>query len=163
MLDIQLDLAVHRLQADPKHKPVRQKITFNMERYQAIDKNVEKLLKANVIGEVKYTEWVANVILVKNNSGKCRMSVDFTDLNKTCPKDHYPVPDLDFMVYAIVKHALLNFMDAFLGYNEFLMHENDQPSKTFIINKGLYCYKVMPFELKNVGTTYQRLFARPFS
>ena len=85
------------------------------------------------------------------------MCVDFTDLNKACPNDSYPLPRVDVLVDSTAKHQLLSFMDAFSGYNQIQMHEDDQEKTSFITNQGLFYYKVMPFGLKNAGVTYQRL------
>ena len=83
--------------------------------------------------------------------------MDFTDLNKACPKDNYPLPRVDILVDSTAKHQLLSFMDAFSGYNQIRMHEDDQEKTSFITSQGLFYYKVMPFGLKNAGATYQRL------
>ena len=90
------------------------------------------------------------------------MCVDFTDLNKACPKDSYPLPRIDQLMDSIVGHQLLSFMDAFLGYNRILMDEADQEKTSFITSQGLFCYKVMPFGLKNAGASYQRLVNHMF-
>ena len=80
--------------------------------------------------------------------------MDFTDLNKACPKDSFPLPRIDQLVDSTAGHKLPTFMDAFLGYNQIKMDEEDQEKTTFIISQGLYCYKVMPFGLKNAGAIY---------
>ena len=91
------------------------------------------------------------------------MCVDFTDLNRACPKDSFPLPRIDQLVDSTTGHKLLTFMDAFSGYNQIRMAEEDQEKTSFITSQGLYCYKVMPFGLKNAGATYQRLVNRMFS
>ena len=91
------------------------------------------------------------------------MCVDFTDLNKACPKDSYPLPRVDVLVDSTTKHQLLSFMDVFSGYNQIRMHENDREKTSFVTSQGLFCYRVMPFSLKNVGVTYQRLMNRMFA
>ena len=91
------------------------------------------------------------------------MYVDFTDLNKSCPKDSFPLPRIDQLMDSIAGHKLLMFMDAFSGYNQIRMAEEDQKKTSFIISQGLYCYKVMPFGLKNARATYQRLVNKMFS
>ena len=78
---------------------------------------MEKLLEVGLIREVFYPRWLANVMMVKKNNGKWRMCVNFTDLNKACPKDSFPLPRIDQPVDSIVRHKLLSFMDAFSGYN----------------------------------------------
>ena len=91
------------------------------------------------------------------------MCVDFTDLNRTCPKDSYPLPRIDTLVDSTARHQLLSFIDAFSGYNQIKMNENDQERTSFVTSQGLFCYKVMPFGLKNAGTTYQRLMNKMFT
>ena len=110
-----------------------------------------------------YPDWLVNVILVKKANGKWRMCVDFTNLNKACPKDSFPLPMIDQLVDSIAGHKLLTFMDAFSGYNQIKMAEEDQEKTAFITSQELYCYKVMPFELKNAGATYQRLVNKMFN
>ena len=90
------------------------------------------------------------------------MCVDFTNLNKTCPKDSYLLPRIDQLVDSTTSHKLLNFMNAFSGYNQIKMDEADQEKTSFITSQGLFCYKVMPFGLKNAGSTYQRLVNHMF-
>ncbi|XP_024046441.1 uncharacterized protein LOC112100831 [Citrus clementina] len=98
----------------------------------------------------------------EKTNGKWRMCVDFTDLNKVCPKDSFPLPKIDQLVDSTAGHGLLSFMDAFSGYNQIPMYEQDEESTAFITNHGLFCYRVMPFGLKNAGATYQRLVNKVF-
>ena len=79
------------------------------------------------------------------------MCIDFTDLNQACPKDSFPLPRIDQLVDSTAGHKLLTFMDAFSGYNQILMAEEDQEKTAFVTSQGLYCYRVMPFGLKNAG------------
>ena len=73
------------------------------------------------------------------------MCIDFTDLNKPCRKDSFPFPHIDILVDATTGHELLSFIDAFSSYNQILMHPNDQEKIAFITERGIFCYKVMPF------------------
>ena len=98
---------------------------FTPERDQAITEEVRKLQEVSFIKEVYYLDWLANVVMVKKASGKWRMCMDFTDLNKACPKDSYPLPHVDVLVDSTARHQLLSFMDAFSGYNQIRMHEDD--------------------------------------
>jgi hypothetical protein len=86
---------------------------------------VERLLKANFIQEVHYSDWLANVVLVKKSNSKWRMCVDFINLKKACPKDSFPLPWIDMLVDSTARHELLSFMDAFSGYNQIRMHPAD--------------------------------------
>ncbi|KAK0574362.1 hypothetical protein LWI29_022506 [Acer saccharum] len=91
------------------------------------------------------------------------MCVDFTDLNKACPKDSFPLPRIDQLVDATVGHETLSFMDAYSGYNQIKMHKPDEEKAAFTTDQGLYCYTVMPFGLKNTGATYQCLVNKMFA
>ena len=101
--------------------------------------------------------------MVKKASEKWRICVDFTDLNKACPKDSYPLPRVDVLVNSTARHQLLSFMDTFSSYNQIRMHEDDQEKTSFVTSQGLFCYRVMPFGLKKAGATYQRLMNRMFA
>jgi hypothetical protein len=90
------------------------------------------------------------------------MCVDFTYLNKACLKESFPLPRIDQLVDSTAGHKLLTFIDAFSGYNQIVMDEADQEKTSFVTSRGLFCYKVMPFGLKNAGATYQRLMNRMF-
>ena len=153
----------HSLGIHPDYKPVRQKKrSFAPDRQRAIAVEVSKLLQAGFIREVKYTDWLANVVMVPKPNGKWRMCIDFSDLNKACPKDNFPLPRIDQLVDSTAGHELLSFMDAFSGYNQIRMREIDEERTSFITDQGIYCYKVMPFGLKNAGATYQRLVNKMF-
>ena len=101
--------------------------------------------------------------MLKKSNGKWRMYVDFTDLNKACPKDSFPLLRINQLVDSTAGHKLLSFMDAFSRYNQILMDEDDQEKTSFVTSQALYCYKVMPFGLKNARATYQRLVNHMFS
>ena len=120
-------------------------------------------MSVGFIQEVYYPDWLVNVVLVKKANGKWRMCVDFTSLNKACPKDSFPLPRINQLVDSIAGHKLLTFMDAFSGYNQIKMAKEDQEKTFFITSRGLYCYKVMPFILKNAGAIYQRLMNKMFN
>ncbi|KAL5547014.1 hypothetical protein UlMin_006701 [Ulmus minor] len=155
---------VHRLQVDLEHPPVRQKRRkFAPQRNHIINEEIQKLIDIGSVREVQYPDWLANVVVVQKKNGKWRVCIDFTDLNKACPKDSFPLPHIDMMVDATAGHELLSFMDAFSGYNQILMHPEDQEKTSFVTERGIFCYKVMPFGLKNAGATYQRLVNKMFS
>lgn len=88
--------------------------------------------------------------------------MDFTDLNKACPKDNFPLPKIDHMIDATAGHDRMSFLDAYRGYHQIPMSGPDQEKTAFITPRGIYCYKVTPFGLKNAGATYQRLVTKMF-
>ena len=100
--------------------------------------------------------------MVKKPSGKWRMCVDYTDLNRACLKDCFPLPRIDQLVDSTAGHATLSFMDAFSGYNQIHIDPKDQVHTSFVTHFGTYCYTIMPFGLKNAGATFQRLVTEVF-
>ena len=163
MPGIDPSVIVHKITVNPDSSPVRQKkLVFAQERDKAVAEELRKLLEAGFIREVYYPDWLANVVMVRKNNGKWRICVDFTDLNRACPKDSYPLPRIDTLVDSTARHELLSFMDAFSSYNQIKMKEEDQEKTSFVTSQGLFYYKVMPFELKNAWATYQRLMNKMF-
>ena len=164
MPEIDPSIMVHRLNISLLFPPIQQKKSvFTHERDKAIVEEVRKLQEAEFIREVYYFDWLANVVMVKKANRKWRMCVDFTDLNKACPKDSYPFLWIDVLTDLTMRHQLLSFMDVFSGYNHIKLDETDQEKTSFITSQGLFCYKVMPFGLKNVGSMYQRLMNKMFA
>jgi len=108
---------------DPQVRPVcHRRRKFNDERRQIIREEMQKLLSAGHIREIQHPKWLVNVVSVKKANGKWRMCVDFTDLNKACPKDSYPLPSIDALMDSASSCRLLSFLDAFSGYNQIMMH-----------------------------------------
>ncbi|XP_071912192.1 uncharacterized protein [Coffea arabica] len=163
MPGIPTELAVHRLHVDPNVRPVKQKKrNFAPERKEVFKSEVGKLLEAKIVKEVYYPTWLANPVLVKKEEKAWRMCVDFTDLNKACPKDCYPLPRIDQLVDSTAGYEIFCFLDAFKGYHQIALDEGDQEKTSFITEDGTYCYVTMPFGLKNAGATYQRLVNKLF-
>ena len=121
------------------------------------------MLNAGYIEEAHYITWLSNVVLVKKANGKWQMCVDYTNLNKACPRDAYPLPNIDRLVDGVAGNKVLNFLDAYSNYNQIPMATSDMNKAAFITNDANYFYKVMPFGLKNAGATYQRLMDKVFS
>ena len=101
-------------------------------------------------------------MVVKKKNRKCRVCVDFTNLNKACPKDPFPMPRINHLVDATVSHPRMSFLNAFQGYHQILLAVDDQERTIFVTPIGNYHYKMMPFGLKNAGATYQRMMTRMF-
>ena len=164
MHGIDPEIIMHKLPVDPLHQPVRQKRRkFAPERDAIINDEVKSLLGAGFIREVQYPKWLVNVVVVKKKNGKWRVCIDFTDLNKSCPKVPFPLPHIDKLVDATAGDQLMSFMNAFSGYKQILMHPEDQEKTSFMTSRGIYSYKVMPFGLNNAESTYQRLVNMMFA
>jgi hypothetical protein len=148
----------HSLNVDPKATPKRQHLRhFADDRRDAIKKELAKLLAPGFIREVCHPEWLAIPVLVrKKNSNEWRMCVDYTDLNKHCPKDPFGLPRIDQVIDSTAGCDLLCFLDCYSGYHRIAIKEEDQEKTAFITPFGAYCYTTLSFGLKNAGATYQR-------
>ncbi|RDX98912.1 hypothetical protein CR513_18100, partial [Mucuna pruriens] len=148
MLRIDPEFICHYLPIALGFRPVAQRWRkLREEKRRAALKETKKLLTAGFIREIQYPTWLVNVVMVKKASGKWRMCTDYTDLNRACPKDPYSLPSIDCLVDRSLGSTLLSFMMC----THIKMHPLDKAKTTFITDTGAYCYKVMPFELKNAG------------
>ncbi|GMI78334.1 hypothetical protein HRI_001502700 [Hibiscus trionum] len=123
---------------------------------------VKKQYNARFHEVAKYPEWSANIIPVPKKDGKVRMCDDYRDLNKATPKVNFPLPHIDTLADNTVGHSLFSFIDGFSIYNQIKMCPEDMEKTTFVTLWGTFCYKVMPFGLKNGGATYQRVMVTLF-
>jgi hypothetical protein len=163
MPGIPREVAEHALEIRAGSKPVKQRLRrFDEEKRRVIGEEIHKLLEAGFIKEVHHLEWLANPVLVKKKSGKWRMCVDYTSLNKACPKVPFPLPRIDQIVDSTMGCETLSFLDAYSGYHQIKMKESDQLATSFITLFGMYCYVTMPFGLRNAGATYQRCMQHVF-
>ena len=114
MVRISPTIASHKLNVLPIGKPVRQRVRrFYPNRHQIIQVEVDNLQAASFIREVKYPEWLANVVVVSKKGSKWRVC----NLNEACPKNRFPLPRIDQIVDAAARHGILLFLDAFSGYH----------------------------------------------
>ena len=119
-------VAEHALCLIPGSKPAKQHLRcFDDERRRAIGEEIAKLLAAGFIREVYHSDWLANPVLVKKKTGKWRMCVDYTGLNKACPKDHFPLPCIDQIVDSTSGCEIPSFLDGYSGYHQIMMKESD--------------------------------------
>ncbi|GKA12442.1 reverse transcriptase domain-containing protein [Tanacetum coccineum] len=154
----------HRVNELKHLEPVKQKKrSLAPERNVAIHTQVEELTKANILREVKYQTWVSNHVIVKKANGRWKMCVDFTDINKACPKEHHSLPMIEQKVEDLHRHRLKCFLDAYKGYHQIPIAERDEEKIAFYTREGVFCYRRFPFGLKNAGTTYQRLIDKVFN
>ncbi|GJY02676.1 reverse transcriptase domain-containing protein [Tanacetum coccineum] len=157
------NIVEHHLNIREGCLPIRQKKRGQApERSKAIQEEVEKLVDAGIMKEVYYHSWLSNPVMVKEHDGSWRMCVDFKDLNKACPQDGYPLPEIDWKVESLCGYPFKCFLDAYKGYHQINMAKEDEENIAFIKSQGIFCYSKMPFGLKNAGATYQRLVDRAF-
>lgn len=150
------EIELHRLNIKNGVHPIKQKKrVFSSEKQDAINKKIDRLMEPNFIKEVQFPKWISSVVLVKISSGKRRMCINYSDLNRACPKNFYPLPNIDQLIDFTAGNELLSFMDAFSGYNQIKLAEEDQDDTTFITHGGVFAYKVVPLGLLNAGATFQ--------
>jgi len=130
------------------------------ERTLAARAEVQRLLDANVIREIMYPEWLANVVLVPKKNGKMRMCIDFTDLNKACVKDSFPLPRIDTSIDKVAGCQRFSLLDCFSGYHQIWLKKEDEGKTSFTTPFGTYCYTVMLEGLKNTGATISRMMGK---
>lgn len=163
MSSVDPNFIVHKLNVDPLFLHKKQKSRRSAKQHvEVVKEEVEKLKQVGSIKEVFFPEWLSNTIVVKKKNEKWRMRVDFIDLNRACLKDPFPVPKIDQLVYATCGHPRMSFLEAFQGYHQITLDHEDLEKTSFITPKGNYHYTEMPFKLKNVGATYQRMVTRIF-
>ena len=127
------EVAEHTLKIHPGSKLVKQCMRrFDKEKRRAIDEEIAKLLAVGFIREVHHPEWLANPVLVRKKSENWRMCVDYTGLNKACPKDPFPLPRIDQIVDSTSVCETLCFLDAYSGYHQIAMKESNQLVMSFI-------------------------------
>ena len=160
---VDLEFIVYKLNVDPSFLPKKQKSRRSAkEHVEAMRSKVRWLWEAIAIREAFFPNWLANTMVVKKKNGKWRVCVDFTDLNRACSKDPFPMPKIDQLVDSTYGHPRMSFLDAFQGYHQIALAPKDQEKTAFIPLDANYHYTVMPFRLKNAGATYQRMMTRIF-
>lgn len=121
-----------------------------------IEKGIRKLFDAKIRVSLRFSKWLANLVLVRKKSGEIRLCVDLWNLNIVSLKDNDPLPKMDHILQKVVGSQRISMLDVFLGYNQILVHPNDQEKTTFTTLWGTFMYAKMPFGLMNVGATFQR-------
>src|ERR1044072_5030299 len=163
MPGLDTSIVENHLPLRPESPPVKQKLRrVHPEMAEKIKKEVQKQLDTGFLVTSEYPQWLANIVHVSKKDGKVRMCVDYRDLNKASPKDDFPLPHIDILVDSTAKFNVFSFMDSFSGYNQIRMAPEDMEKTSFITSWGTFCYKVMPFGLKNAGATYQRAMTTLF-
>jgi hypothetical protein len=158
LVGVSRSIIEHSLGIDPSVRPKKQRLRkMSDEKIEATKTEIHCLLEANFIEPVAYPTWLANVVMVQKKSGKWRMCIDFTSLNKACPKDNFPLPRIDKIVDSAAGCEVMSLLDFFFGYHQIYMKEEDKASTSFITPFDTYCFIRMPEGLKNAGSTFSRL------
>jgi hypothetical protein len=139
------DIIEHVLDTDEKITPKKQKLRkMSEEKTKAVEAEVQRIQDAKVIREVMYHVWLANTVPVKKKNGNWRMCVDFTDLNKACKKDDFPLERVDKIVHDAVNSEMLSLLDMFSGYHQIRVRREDEEKTSSITPFRTYCFIRMP-------------------
>ena len=156
MPGVPTDSAEHKLHVRSDAKPVKQPLRrLSEEKRRIVDEEIARLLVAGFIMEVFFPEWLANPVLVLKKNNKWRMCIDYTSLNKACPKDPFALPRIDQVIDSTTGCELLSFLDAYSGYHQIKLDPADRLKTAFITPFGAFCYLTMTFGLRNAGATFQ--------
>ncbi|GJV82164.1 reverse transcriptase domain-containing protein [Tanacetum coccineum] len=162
MVDEKPSNTEHKLNEYSHIKPIKQnKRSLGPDRNTTACKEAEELTKAGILRKVKHQTWVANHVMVKKNDGEWSMCVDLTDINKACPKDCYPLPEIDWKIESLVGFRLKCFLDAYKGYHQIQMAEGDEDYNTpiFIYLSGRVLWGATTSEegmLSDIQETFER-------
>jgi hypothetical protein len=134
------DIIEHALDTDERLTPKKQKLRKMSKKVKAVEAEMQRFLDAKVIREVMYPMWLANIVPVKKKNGKWRMCVDFTNLNKACKKDDFPLERVDKVVDDAANSEMLSLLDMFSRYHQVRVRREDEEETSFIIPFRTYCF-----------------------
>jgi hypothetical protein len=147
----------HKIPLKEEAKPFRQKLRqINPMLFPVMEREVKKLLDAQIIIPLRYSKWVANLVPVRKKSGEIRLCIDFRNLNMSSKKENYPLPNMKHILQRVTSASRISMIDGFSGYNHILVMPKDRENTTFTTPWGTFMYAKMPFGLMNVGATFQR-------
>lgn len=163
MVGLSTDIVTHKLPIKEGCSPIKQKLRkVKPEWSLKVKEEVLQQFEAGIITVCQYPEWLANVVPVPKPNGKVRVCVDYRDVNKASPKDYFPLPNIHILIDNTAGHKIDSFVDCFAGYHQILLDEADREKTALITPWGTFCYRAMPFGLKNAGATYQRAMTALF-
>jgi hypothetical protein len=146
------------LQVNQQAKPKIQKLCkMSEEKIELVKAEVQRLLDVRFIREVRYPQWLANIVIVHKKNLKWRMCTYFTDLYKCCPKVDFPLTRIDKIIDSAAGCEIMVLLDYFLGYYQIWLHKEDEKKTIFITPFGAYCYLRMLEGLRNTGPMFYRM------
>ena len=119
-----------------------------------IEKEIQKFLNAKIIIPLRYSKWIANLVIARKKNGEIWLCIDFRNLNKFSKRDNYPFPEMEHMLQRVSRASVMSFLDGFFGYNQVSIHPDDQEKTAFTTPWGTFMYAKIPFGLMNVGATF---------
>jgi hypothetical protein len=146
----------HKIPLKEEAKTFRKKLRqINPMMLPIMEREVKKLLDAQIIVPLRYFEWVANLVPVRKNHGEIRLCVDFRNLNRSSKKDNYPLPKMEYILQRVTGASRISMIDGFSSYNQIYVLLEDRENTTFTTPWGTFMYAKMPFGLMNAGETFQ--------
>lgn len=163
MLGLDTDLIMHHLSISLDKKTIKKKLRKMHPHVALLVKGeLEKLLSANFIRAIDYAKWISNIVPISKYDKSIQVCTNFRDLNKACPKNYFPLPNIDMIVDMIVGCEMYSLKDGFSRYNKIKIALVDQEKTIFTCAWGTFCWNVMPFGLKNSSATYKRVMSSIF-
>ncbi|MCO5548431.1 hypothetical protein L7F22_001887 [Adiantum nelumboides] len=160
---VDLEISQHTISLKTDAKPSRQRpYTYNDTFAKRIKEEIDKLMEAEFIYEIKHMNWVSPIVVVPKKNGKLRVCVNLKKVNLATVKDNYPLPITDHVLERVAGKQTYSFLDGLLGYNQLAIALEDQHRMAFSIEWGIYAYRVMPFGLTNAPAMFQRLMNDAF-
>jgi hypothetical protein len=157
LVGVSRSIIEHDLGINPSVHAKKQRLRkMSDEKTEAAKAKVHRLLEANFIKPIAYPTSLANVVMVQNKNGKWCMCIDFTSLNKACPKDNFLLSRISKIVDNAAGCEVMSLLDCFSGYHQIYMKEEDKAKTSFITPFGMYCFIRMSEGLKNAGSTFSR-------
>ena len=119
-----------------------------------IEKEIKKLIEAKIIMALRFSRWVANLVMLRKKNRKIRLCIDFRNLNRVSLKDHYPLPKMDHILQRVVGSQRISTLDGFSGYNQIMVHPKDKEKTNFTTPWGTFMYAKIPFKVMNTGEIF---------
>ncbi|MCO5596986.1 hypothetical protein L7F22_051058 [Adiantum nelumboides] len=156
-------VAQHTIPMISTAKPMQQRsYPMNPKYAKIVQEELEKLIECGFIYPIEHSEWVSPIVIVPKKNGKLRVCVDLKKVNAATRRDHYPLPYLEHVLERVVGKEAYSFLDGYSGYNQIIIALENQAKTTFIIEFGMFAFRVMAFVLTNVPATFQRLINTAF-
>jgi hypothetical protein len=150
-----IDIIEHKIPFKEETNPFRKNLKqINTMLFPIVEKEVKKLLGAQIIIPSRYSEWVANLVLANKKSGEIKLCVDFRNLNRSSKKDNYPFPNMDHILQRVTDSSRMSMIYGFSGYNQICVLPEYREKKTFTTPWGTFMYSKIPSGLMKAGATF---------
>lgn len=127
---------------------------MHLDKILLVKEKLQKMLDAKFIDAIAYPEWVFNLVIVFKLDGRIRIYIDFKYVNKSYPKDYFPLPNIETLVENTMGHEMFSLMNGFSSYNQIMNAKEGKHKMTSITPCGIYCYKVILFGFNNEKEMY---------